>query len=89
MGRIFLGLIGIGFSFVLIKYREQVGDMLGDPDWASKVGGIYNIVILCGIIGFFWSIAYMTGTEQVLFAPLVYFLPKGAPPPMGIPGTEF
>ncbi len=88
MGRIFLGLIGIGFSFLLIKYREQVGDMLGDPDWASKVGGIYNIVILLGTIGFFWSIAYMTGTEEVLFAPLVYFLPHSAPP-QGIPGTEF
>jgi hypothetical protein len=88
MGQIFLGLLGIGFSFALIKYREQVGDMLGDPEWASKVGGIYNIVILLGAIGFFWSIAHMTGTEDVLFAPLVYFLPHHAPP-QGIPGTEF
>jgi len=91
MGRFFLGIIGIGFGFVLLKYREQIGDMLGDPPWASKIGGIYNLLIIVGIIIFFWSLAYMTGTEQILFAPLFSMFPgaSGPPPAPGVPGSEF
>lgn len=88
MGRIIMGIVGIAFSFVLLKYREQVGDMLGEPAWATKVGGIYNIVILCGVIIFFWSIAYVTGTEQILFAPLFAIFPHHTAP-AGLPGSEF
>lgn len=89
MGRIFLGLIGIIFGFCLAKYREQVGDMLGDPTWVGKVGGIYNLLIIVGILIFFWSLAYMTGTEQILFAPIVSIFPQAAPPVGGVPGAEF
>jgi len=89
MGRIILSILGIGFSFLLLKYREQVGDAIGDPSWASKVGGIYNVVILCGILIFFWSIAYLTGTEQILFAPLFAIFPQGAAPAGGVPSSDF
>lgn len=73
---IFFGILGIAAGFFLIKYREAVGDMVGDPPWASKIGGIYNVIILLGIFIFFWSIATITGTTQILFSPLTGMFPK-------------
>ncbi len=70
----FLSLLGILAAYVLIRYREIIGDTIGQPDWASKVGGIYNVVIFCGIFVFFWSLATLTGTTDVLFAPLLSFM---------------
>jgi hypothetical protein len=88
MGRFFLGAIGMIFSFLLIKYRERVGDAIGDPDWANKLGGIYNVLIICGTLGFFWSISYITNTQDILFAPLFWIFPQKAAPG-GVPGSEF
>jgi hypothetical protein len=88
MNRIILSLLGIGFSFLLLKYREQIGSAVGDPSWASKVGGIYNVVILCGILIFFWSVAYLTGTEQIFFSPILMFFPQGGAPVGGVPVSE-
>lgn len=76
--QIFLGLIGIVAGFLLIKYREAVGDMLGDPQWAGKIGGIYNVVILIGILVFFWGVAAVTGTQDIFFGPVIYFLPHSS-----------
>lgn len=73
---IILGLIGIAISVALIVYREQVGNMLGEPTWADKVGGIYNVVVIIAIFFFFWSLAFMTGTQDVLFSPLMNILPQ-------------
>ncbi len=88
--RIVLGLIGIGVSFLLIKYRERVGELFGDPEWAQKIGGIYNVVILCGAFGFFWSISYMTNTLDVFFAPLLSLIPGASRGPAGgVPLGEF
>lgn len=89
MGRIFLGLIGIVLSFCLIKYRERIGDTFGDPEWAMKVGGIYNVIVLCGVFGFFWSISYMTDTLDVLFAPIFWILPQKTALTGGVPLGEF
>ncbi len=69
--RIIIGLIGIAFSVYMVMKREMFGDMFGDPDWAQKVGGIYNVMILCALFVFFWSLAYMTGTIGVLLSPIV------------------
>ncbi len=88
--RIILGVIGIIFASVLIKFREQVGEMLGEPAWAEKVGGIYNLVIIIGVAMYFWSISYMTNTQDIFFAPLMYILPFGKDAcPTGVPGVEF
>lgn len=73
---IILGLIGIAFGFVLVKYRERVGDMLGEPAWATKIGGIYNVIIIIAALIFFWSIAYITGTQDILFAPIINLFPN-------------
>ena len=74
---IIFGLIGIVLSFVMVRYREQIGDMLGEPEWAQKVGGIYNVVVVIALFFFLWSIAYMTGTLGVLFGPVVRFFSLG------------
>ena len=75
--RIINFLIGIGTSFIFIYYREYIGDIIGEPEWAAKVGGIYNVMILFGILMFFWSVASISGTTDVFFYPLVMFLPNG------------
>ena len=73
--RYILSIIGIVGSFLLIKFRERVGDNFGDPEWAAKVGGIYNVIIIVGLFIFFWSIAELTGTTQVLLGPILNALP--------------
>lgn len=72
---VILGLIGIVFGCVLVKYREQVGNAVGEPAWALKVGGIYNVVIVLGILMAFWGLATMTGTTDVFLSPITSFLP--------------
>ncbi len=75
MGRIILGFIGVVLSGLMIKYREGVGNCFGDPEWAGKVGGIYNVIIILGVFGVFWSLAYMTDTQEILFGPILSFFP--------------
>ncbi len=70
-----LSLIGIIGAFYILKYRQQVGDMVGEADWMKSIGGIYNIIILVAILIFFWSIAELTNTTDVLFSPLRMLLP--------------
>ena len=80
----FLSLLGIVASFFLLKYRERVGDMIGEADWMRKVGGIYMIIIFVAIFIFFWSVAELTGTTGVLFGWVRYVIPglrpAAAPP---------
>jgi len=74
---ILFGLIGIAGSFFLIKYREYIGEIIGDADWMRYVGGPYNLVIVVAILIFFWSIAAITGTQDVFLSPLLWLLPGG------------
>ena len=71
-----LGLIG---PFVLIKYREMIGDMIGEASWMRKVGGVYNVVFIVAMLIFFWTLAEATGTTGVLFAPLRRLSPAFQP----------
>lgn len=66
----FLSIVGLITSLLMIKYREKVGDNIGEAEWMQKVGGVYNFVIILAIFIFFWSIAYLTGTTDIFFAPL-------------------
>ena len=69
--------VGIVASFYLLKYRERVGDMIGDAEWMRYVGGVYGLVTLTALILFFWSIAELTNTTEILFSPLLMILPAG------------
>jgi hypothetical protein len=71
----FLSLVGIVGSLFLIKYRERVGEMIGEADWMTKIGGVYNFVVIVAVFIFFWSIASLTGTTGILFKPLLYIIP--------------
>lgn len=68
-------LLGIVGSVLMLKYRESIGNILGEADWMSKVGGIYNVVIIIAIFVFFWSLSTLTGTTEILFAPLLWLIP--------------
>lgn len=68
--RIFFALLGIVLSFFMIKYRERVGDIMGEADWMRSVGGIYMIVIGLAIFIFLWSLAALTNTMDILLAPI-------------------
>ena len=72
------GLLWIGLGACCIRYRESIGDTLGEPAWAEKVGGIYNVLVIAGVFFCFWGIATMTGTTDILFGPLVRMLPGAA-----------
>lgn len=80
----FFAIFGIVASFLLLKFRQQVGDMIGEADWMKKIGGVYNFIIILAIFIFFWSIAELTGTSHLLFAPLKMIIPGLSPaPPAG------
>ena len=74
---IFYGVLGMLFGITLIKYREAVGDLLGNADWIKYVGGPYIFSILLGILIFFYSFAWMTGTLDFFLAPLFWLIPMG------------
>jgi len=76
---IVLGLLGIAASVLLLKYRERAGDLIGEAAWMSKVGGVYNLIIIFALCLFFWSVAVMTGTQYVFLRPLLFFLPGVVP----------
>lgn len=75
-----LPIIGIVFSFFLVYKRQMFGDMIGEADWMLKVGGVYNLMVIVGVLLFLWCIAELTGTTGILFLPILWVLP-GAPMP--------
>lgn len=82
--RFFLSIIGIALGLVLLKFRQQVGDFMGEGEWMKYFGGVYNFVILLGIFLIIWSIASIFGVTDLFFRPILILLPFGrqAPPEM-------
>ena len=78
----FKGILAIAAAFALIKYRERVVSLAGKFAWAEKylgTGGTYNLMVIIAILLFFWGVAKMTGTTDVLLSPLKgIFSPGGA-----------
>ena len=81
----FLSIIGIVLAFFMLKYRERLGDMIGEAEWMQKVGGVYMMIIIAAIVIFLVSVATLTGTSNILLAPLRFLVP-GARTPMVNPG---
>ena len=80
------GLLAIVGSFLLLKYRERVVAFTGKFGWAEQylgMGGTYNLMVIIAVILFLWGIASITGTTDVLLAPLRMFFPRGAQPTGG------
>ena len=78
----FLSICGIILAFFMLKYRERLGDMIGDAEWMSKLGGVYNFIIILSLIIFFWSLAELTGTTYIFFAPIKMFFPGAEQTPI-------
>ncbi len=62
-----LPILGIIASFALVRYRETVGDAIGEADWMRSVGGVYIVVVAFALFLFFWCISELTGTNEILF----------------------
>ncbi len=75
MWRYVLSIGGMVASFYMIKNREFIGDMFGDPQWAKRFGGIYVLVVVLAVFILFWCIAALTGTTHILFKPLQILIP--------------
>lgn len=71
----FLSLLGIICSLFMFKYRERIGDTVGEADWMRKIGGVYAVIMILALVIFFWSIAELTGTTDILFAPVRLLFP--------------
>ncbi len=70
---VILEICGMVAAGLMIKYREKIGDIIGDAEWMRYVGGVYNFIIILAIFLFFWSVASLTGTQQIFFAPIAWF----------------
>lgn len=70
-------------GFVMIKFRERIADMIGEAQWMRYVGGVYIFIVILGVLMVLFGIARMTGTTQVLMAPIYGVIPSmgDAPPP--------
>lgn len=68
------GLVG---PFFMIMYRESIGDLMGEPPWTRLFGGIYAVVVWIAIAIFFWTLAEMTHSTNVLFYGLTYIVGGG------------
>jgi uncharacterized membrane protein len=73
-------IIGIILSVAMLKYRERLGDFMGEAEWMRYVGGVYTFVIILALFVFLWSLAVLTGTTTILFEPFLYLLPGNANP---------
>lgn len=77
--------IGIIGSYYLLRYRERIGDMIGEAEWMKKIGGVYMVIIIFAIFLFFWCVAELTNTTDFLFGPILSILPL----PHATPSTAF
>lgn len=68
-------ILGIVFAFVLIKYREQIGDTFGDGEWLRPIGGVYFAIVYLAIFIIIWSISVLTDTTEILFRPFLWLFP--------------
>ena len=71
---VILSLIGIVASYFMVKKRDAVADTIGEAEWMRKIGGVHLCVVYCAILLFFWSVAALTGTQDVFLAPIKLLL---------------
>lgn len=85
MLRYLLIAIGMVGPFFMIRYRERLGDMVGEAEWMKKLGGVYMVIVIVALIIFFWSLAELTGTTSLLFTPVKYLFPTAQSLPRASP----
>ncbi len=66
-GRFIIGILGIIAGLLMLKYKEQVRDFLGNIDFANDyfgAGGTWTLVSIIGLLLPVLSVMYMFGTLQ-------------------------
>ncbi len=73
MDRVLALLLGLPAALLLVKYRRQVGDLIGPIDFAERflgAGGTYTFVLLLALTTFILSLMYAFGTlQEILSGP--------------------
>lgn len=77
---IIFGLIGIGCSYLLVRYRGAIINFTGPWGWAERFlgpGQSYNAAVFLGIFVFFFSVMVLTGGFGAFFRNTFgqFFLP--------------
>jgi hypothetical protein len=70
-----LSIFGICAAIAMIKYRGQITDIIGEPDWMRVFGNANNFVVFLAVFIIFFCIAASTGTIDILFSPILWILP--------------
>jgi uncharacterized membrane protein YdcZ (DUF606 family) len=76
-----INMILIIVGFLMIKFRERIADMLGEAQWMRYVGGVYGFVVVIGVLMVFYGVARLTGTTDILMAPIFGIIPDQGPGP--------
>lgn len=69
MDRFLVGIIGIPLAFVMIYYRRQIKDFVGEIAFAEKIfgmGGTHMMILIIALLVFVGSLMYALGTLQEL-----------------------
>lgn len=70
MQRFFFGILGILLSYLIVRYRAQIGGIIGPIGFAEDKlgsGGTYTLLVFMGIAIFILSLMYMTGSLDTFF----------------------
>jgi len=70
-----LAIFGLFLSYGIMRHRESIGNSIGEMDWMRKIGGIYNIIVCIAVFIFFWSLATLSGTEDIFLYPFLKLMP--------------
>lgn len=68
--RIVFGLIGLILSFLLLIYRAPIKHFFGEFRWAEErlgPGGTYTVLVVVALLGFIFSLMYMTNSFDLIF----------------------
>jgi len=69
MDRFLVGIIGMPLALVIVYYRKQIKDFVGDIGFAEKIfgmGGTHTFILVFALLLFIFSLMYMMGTWQSL-----------------------
>lgn len=76
--RIFIPILGFVIMIVMLKYRWQIKDFIGDVGFAEKIfgaGGTHTFIVILSVLIFIGSLMYYMGTIQTIlinfFGPLM------------------